>query len=415
MSKGILPRHFIRVAASNELNYAESALEHAEALMVSQPFSINSRVAVQKCIEKYNKPFLIDPETYRYFLPFKHHYKGSKKDRKIRAWLNKMSVYFPDEIKDTFGKRAAKVENFDALQLLEFCQSNIEIQTALERKDGSPLLPAGIIAPYLRISAEKINSSLLFQTQVIATTNKINKNDLPVIGVFYLSRDILSRENLLRLVIDSIRELDCKSIAIWVDNFNEVDATEEELINLSSLYSNISEDKHILSMYGGIAQIMMMYNGLDSITHGVHYQMHKDGLANGGAPAYYFYVPNLYQRIRTIEASAIIRRQNFSKEEYLEKCCGCPSCKDDISYQPAEKIFNLEGNESYIVKILTGHFAFNKKLEINNILKLSKEEYSSWVMEQLGNLTITRDEREYSEKIMNWLSIILDVDLYEKS
>ncbi|KIL74732.1 hypothetical protein SD78_1801 [Bacillus badius] len=383
--------------------------------MISQSFTVNNRMAVQRGVEKYKKPFLIDPETYRYFLAFKHHYKGTKKNRKIRSWLSKMSVHFPEEIKNNFGKKAAKVENFDALQMLEFCQSNIELQTSLEHKDGSPLLPIGIVAPYLRISAEKINSNLLFQTQVISTTSKINKSDLPVIGVFYISRDILSRENLLKQVTQSIRELDCESIAVWVDNFNEVDATEEELTNLRTFYSNISADKHILSMYGGVAQIMMMYNGLDSITHGVHYQMHKDGLANGGTPAYYFYVPNFRQRIRTIEASAIIRRQNFLREEYLKKCCDCPSCQENISMQPAERIFSLEGNESYIVKTLTGHFAYNKKLEINNVLDLSKEDYSAWIMQKLRDFSITRDEFEYSDKIKSWLSIILDVEIYENN
>lgn len=411
MSKVILPKHFIRVAASNELKYAESALNHAEALMVSQPFSINSRRAVQRCIETYNKPFLIDPETYRYFLPQKHHFKGSKTKRKIRAWLNDMAKHQPEEIRENFGKKAARVENFDALQILEFCQTNLEIQTSLQNEDETPLLPAGIVAPYLRLSAEKFNSNLLFQTQVISTTVKVNKSDLPVVGVFYFSRDILSNSPLLKLIVQSIKDLECQSIAIWVDNFDETDATEEELISLRNFYTEISSDKHIISMYGGIAQIMMMYNGLDSITHGVHYQLHKNGLASGGAPAYYFYLPNLHQRIRTIEAAAILRRHNFTREEYLKKCCDCPACKEEISHQPAENIFNLEGNESDIVKVLTSHFAYNKKLEIQNINNLTKKEYPNWVREKCDSLSLTRDEEEYSNVLLNWVSAVLDIDI----
>lgn len=411
MSKGILPRHFIRVAASNELTYAESALHYADALMISQPFSINVRKSVEKIVESYNKPFLIDPETYRYFLPYKHHFKGSKNNRKIRKWLKTMSTLFPEEIKESFGKKAARIENFDALQLVAFCQSNIEFQTSLQKEDGSPLLPVGIMAPYLRITAEKISSNLLFQTQVISTTNKINKSKLPVVGIFFITRDILTNRALLNLVIEAIKDLDCKSIAIWVDNFNEIEATEEELINLNYLYSQISYNRHIIGMYAGIAQIMMMYNGLDSVTHGVHYQMHKDGLSNGGAPAYYFYIPNFHQRIRTIEASAILSRQNFSKNEYLEKCCDCSYCEAKISNQPAEKIFNLEGNEKDIVRILTSHFAYNKKKEISNVNKLSKKDYSIWIKENLDHLSLTRDEMEYSAHLVKWVSAILNIDI----
>ncbi|MFS0670151.1 hypothetical protein AB1L12_19825 [Peribacillus frigoritolerans] len=411
MSKAILPRHFIRVAAPNELKYAENALQHAEALMISQPFSINSRKAVQRCLGNYEKPFLIDPETYRYFLPHKHHFKGSKTKRKIRAWLNDMAKILPEEIYESFGKRSAKVENFDALQLLEFCQSNIEIQTSLQNENGSSLLPIGIMAPYLRLTAEKITSNLLFLTQVISTTNKINKSELPVVGVFYFSRDILSNKSIINMIKQSINNLECKSIAVWVDNFDETDATEEEINTLNNFYSEISHDKHIISMYGGLAQVMMMYNGLDSITHGVHYQLHKNGLASGGAPAYYFYLPNLHQRIRTIEAAAILRRHNFTREEYLKRCCDCPACKEEISHQPAENIFNLEGNESDIVKVLTSHFAYNKKLEIQNINNLTKKEYSNWVREKCDSLSLTRDEKEYSDVLLNWVLAVLEIDI----
>lgn len=159
---------------------------------------------------------------------------------------------------------------------------------------------------------------------------------------------------------------------------------------------------------------MMMYNGLDSITHGVHYQLHKNGLANGGAPAYYFYIPNFHLRIRTIEASVILGRQNFTRDEYLERCCNCSSCKEEISHQPAEKIFGLEGNESDIVRSLTSNFAYNKKLEIQNINKLSRKEYSNWIKEKIEHLSLTRDEEEYSDTLINWVTAILDIDISNK-
>ncbi len=403
------------MGASNELKYADDALKYGEALMISQPFSLNARKSIQRFLEGHGTPFLIDPETYRYFLPHKYHFKGSNKDKKIRAWLDRMSNLFPEEIRETFGKRAARVENFDALQLLEFCQSNIEIQTAMEKEDGTPLLPNGIVAPYLRLTNEKMASNLLFQTQVISTTVKVNKSSLPVVGVFYFSKDILTNNYALRQIRQAMKEVECENIAVWVDNFDEKNATEEELYSLNDLYLELSKTKHVLSMYGGMAQIMMMFNGLGSITHGIHYQLHKNGLSNGGVPAYYFYLPNLFQRVRTIEASAIIKRQGFSTQQYLKKSCNCQVCEEILSIQAAERIFNLEGNESDIVKILTNHFAFNKSLEIANVFKLTKEQYADWVLEKIQNLHLTIDEREYADLVINWVSVVLDIDLIKQS
>jgi len=411
MTKEILPKHFIRVAASNELSNAEIALKNAEALILSQPFVCKTKNSIEKTIENYNKGFLIDPETYRYFSAVKHHFKGSKGNRKIRRWLADMANFFPSEIKDNFGKRAADIQNFDAVSILEFCQSNIEIQTSLTKENGDAILPLAIMAPYILIDSNDFSSKLLFQTQLINTTKKANKSNLPVVGILYISRDILNNQFQLNKIKNQLDGLTSESIGVWVDNFDETNATENELANLMSIYSHYSTKKHTLAMYGGMAQIMMMYSGLKSIVHGVHYQMHKTGLSNGGGPAHYFYIPNLRHRVRTIEASAIIRRQNFSKEEYCKKVCSCSVCVNLISESPGESIFNLEGNEKQKVNVLTEHFTFNKNKEIAQVMRLNRRQYVDWILDEISHLKLTNDEEEYLQTISIWVSSVLGIEL----
>lgn len=411
MTKEILPKHFIRVAASNELANAKIALEYADALMLSQPFVNKMKNSVEKSVEDFDKGFLIDPETYRYFFPVKHHFKGSKNKRKIRRWLADMSQHFPSEIKDNFGKRAANIQNFDAVSMLEFCQSNIEIQTSLTSENGHALLPLAIVAPYIIIDSNDFSSKLLFQVQLINTTKKANKSKLPVVGIIYISRDILSNHSQLDKIKKQLDGLNSEAIGVWVDSFDEKNATETELINLTNLYKHYSDKKHTLAMYGGLAQIMMMYAGLNSITHGIHYQMSKTGMSDGAGPAYYFYVPNLRHRVRTIEASAIIRRQNYSKQEYCDKICNCSACINLIADSPGEAIFNLEGNEKEKVIILTEHFTFNKSKEIMQALSFDKDQYVDWILKEINHLKLTSDEEEYLRTIATWTNAVLGIEI----
>jgi len=164
-------------------------------------------------------------------------------------------------------------------------------------------------------------------------------------------------------------------------------------------------------MYGGLAQIMMMYRGLNSIIHGVHYQMHKAGLSQGGGPAHYFYVPNLRHRIRTIEASAIITRQKFSESEYCGKVCNCDVCTDIISRSPGESIFMLEGNDKEKVQRLTEHFTFNKSKEVLMSNSHSKEKFVNWIIEGVKGLSLTTDEVEYIQTLSLWSNSILGLDI----
>ncbi|AWX56897.1 hypothetical protein AB432_018410 [Brevibacillus brevis] len=406
-----LPKHFIRVAASNEMSSAAYALQNAEALMVSQPYALKMRNSLGSTIEANGKPFLIDPETYRYFFPRKYHLK----QKKPRAWLHEMAQLMPDEIKTTFGIKKAEPSNFDALQLIDFCKANIEIQTSLKKSDGTSLLPLAILCPYMLIGEENFSGSIQFHLQIIKTMLKVNKTGLPVIAYLYLSNELLNRPSRLEKIADALKEVECKAVAVWIDNFDETAANDDELENLKEFYLQLSASKHVLSMYGGTAQIMMMYHGLGSITHGVHYQLHKNGKNEGGGPAHYFYISNLRHRIRTIEASTIIERQGFSRPEYLNKVCNCPVCEKEISYAPGAAILSLEGNSGDQVGKLTTHFSYCKKVEIDNVARLTMGEYAEWLNVMTDHLQLTLDEEDYVDTVNNWISVIFGIDLEEQA
>lgn len=411
MTEVSLPKHFIRVAASNEMASATHALQNAEALMISQPYALKMKNSVGATIASNDKPFLIDPETYRFFFPKKHHYK----QKKIRAWLHEMAQLMPDEIKTTFGIRKAEPSNFDAIQLIEFCKANIEIQTSLNKGDGTPLMPIAILCPYMLISDDNFSSSLQFHVQIIKTMLKVNTTGLPVIACLYLSDELLDRPSRLEKIAEALKEIECQSIAVWIDNFDETSADDDQLENLRDFYRKLSETKHVLSMYGGTAQIMMMYYGLGSVTHGVHYQIHKNGKNEGGGPAHYFYLPNLRHRIRTIEASTMIERQRFTRPDYLSQVCNCPVCEKEISYAPGAAILSLEGNSGDQVQKLTKHFSFNKHIEIDNIGRLTEEQYAEWLMAMAKHLQLTQDENEYVETVRKWISAILGIDIEDEN
>lgn len=411
MKMETLPKHFIRVASSNELATAEHAFDYMEGLIISQPFVLKRKNSISETLEKSNKPFLIDPETYRYFFQKKFHYR----QKRIRSWLNDMAQLMPDEIKNTFGIRKAEPSNFDELQMIEFCKTNIDIQTSLTKSDGNPLLPIALLCPYMLINDENFSSALQFHVQLINTMIKINKTKLPIIACLYLSKELLDRPNRLGRIVDIMRNIDCFAVAVWIDDFDETVVDEEKLESLKNFYFELSKTKYVISMYGGTAQIMMMYYGLSSITHGIHYQMHRNGKTERGGPAHYFYIPNLRHRIRTIEASSIIERQNFSRKEYLEKVCKCPVCDANISYSPGSTILSLEGNRGNQVEYLTKHFVYNKNIEVKKTEILSEHQYTEWLIQMANQLRLTLDEQEYVDTVKKWISAIFDIDLENES
>ncbi|MBM7866990.1 hypothetical protein GTO89_05070 [Heliobacterium gestii] len=409
MNKTILPRQFIRVAASNELTSAENALDYVDAFMISQPFVCKMGTSIAAYLQKYKKPFLFDPETYRYFFPAKRHLKN----KKPRLWLKEMSLMMPEEIKNSFGQRKASLTNFDGSSIIEFCQANLEIQTSLKGQDGNPLLPLAIMCPYAMIDNVEISKKTMFHIQIVNTMNKINKTGLPVVATIYLARELLSNPVRLNNIAESFNVSHCLGVAVWIDNFDEATADDIELENLKDFYLKLSESKHVLAHYAGIAQILMMYSGINSITHGIHYQMMKNGVSEGGGPAHYFYLPNIRQRIRTIDAAAIVARQAFNRQEYLTAICNCPICYSEISHNPKDAILALEGNTSEQVSRLITHFAHNKRLEIHNIRYLSKEQYAEWLLTGSRQLDLTDDELVYVETIERWISAILNIHTEE--
>lgn len=265
------------------------------------------------------------------------------------------------------------------------------------------------------INDENFSSALQFHVQLINTMIKINKTKLPIIACLYLSKELLDRPNRLGRIVDIMRNIDCFAVAVWIDDFDETVVDEEKLESLKNFYFELSKTKYVISMYGGTAQIMMMYYGLSSITHGIHYQMHRNGKTERGGPAHYFYIPNLRHRIRTIEASSIIERQNFSRKEYLEKVCKCPVCDANISYSPGSTILSLEGNRGNQVEYLTKHFVYNKNIEVKKTEILSEHQYTEWLIQMANQLRLTLDEQEYVDTVKKWISAIFDIDLENES
>lgn len=402
MNKTNWPKHFIRVAASSEASYTLQATDFFEAVVIGQPFLLNNKISLRAFLEKSSKPFIIDPETYRYFFERKYHYKTKKGKKVIRAWHNKMAQLLPAEIKQSFGQRRAKVENLIGQQMVDLCKAIIEAQTCL----GPLLLPVALVCPYALIEEDEFNRKINFNLNAAKTMAEINSSNLPVMSVVYIDKEVLASAKRIEAIISSFGHSNCDAVAIWVDDFDETKISIKLLTSLLHLYSELAKTKVVISLYGGLAQILMMYDGLTAVAHGIHYQMSKKGTAEGGGPAHYFYLPNLRQRIRTIEASSIIQRQELSEREYLQKICSCPVCKDEISKNQSESILDLEGNKKSQVSKLTVHFSYNKMIEINNVLSKPKEKYIDWLRTSVELLKLNQDETSYKQILEKWIKLI---------
>ena len=185
--------------------------------------------------------------------------------------------------------------------------------------------PRIIVSPYFKF--ESVGDRWYqFSLRCASETQEICNNDSMGVIIYCSSRS---------LNVESIRQIgedysQFSNVLIWLDDFNEMSVTEEDIVKARRLIYVLSQGgAEVESLYGGYLLMLMESEGLKSISHGILYTQHKGFRilpGGGGAPERY-YIPQL-KGFRSLSQTDLILHQ------HTELICRCEICTDIMGDNP---------------------------------------------------------------------------------
>lgn len=299
---------------------------------------------------KADKPFIIDPMTYAFGLPLAAISKRTKVPDGYRLDLKQTFRALADSYEGIIAARAGQTPLLpgdfedDAVQK-ETCQKTLSYQAGhlkasltpdvLKYLDDSALQPAALLCPYFHFSAATMADWLPTNISLIrCACNTDCGLDAPRLAVICISRELLQSDQ-YRTWLDQYVGLDVAGYCLWVVDFPEADATDQELANLRDVVSKLSREgeRFFYKIYGGYLSALMWHSGLSGFSYGPGYGEDRNiSPVGGGLPQPKFYLPGLHQRMDALDVAGIVPA---TKAQFMQQICQCSHCKSVIGENAA--------------------------------------------------------------------------------
>lgn len=225
------------------------------------------------------------------------------------------------------------------------------------------LRPKLLIAPYFYLDQQSadwkewLSLNLEFANISIQQSKKEYDNT-PVFAQILLNKSIIMDFEALKCVVEAYSGLECDGYTIWIDDFNEHEATKEELKGLVALLKGLPF-KPKYNMYGGFFSILLTHKELSllsGVSHGLEYgESRMVYPVGGGIPVSKYYFLPLHQRLDFTKAFYLLEYVgilNISKanwgasDKYFSDICGCSQCKSIIGKEMINFV-EFESKEFY--------------------------------------------------------------------
>ena len=256
-----------------------------------------------------------------------------------KAYRKLADIYFPEQIRDIIGLRALVPADFTN-GVVEELNSNIyqyqkdilklskySVEKYSEFKDELPS-PAVILSPYFCI-----NNTEWLNVMIKVWDSFSNIAD-PEHSALVLHVDPNYLSNNFDLILNELAKSKVKNVFIWLNAFNEEDASVDELIVYSELVNQLNKiGKKVYNFYSGGFSIFLIPFGLHAIINGPGYGMDRDSEpVIGGLPSAQYYIPTHHTRAPIAEAFDLIKENKLgaSKSSFHDQICNCPICQDGI-------------------------------------------------------------------------------------
>jgi hypothetical protein len=393
---------FYRLPTISFKTYLEENTAYYDSVVINANILAYRKKSVTHFLTKTQKPYIVDPVTYKFNLS---RYELIK-DGKIQKSIVELSKEYGTTIKERILSQSIPLNHNDFEQnpdlIDEIAENVLSFQKSLEGKP-SPVekyrkmlgeeveenvqRPIFLVAPYFFISNQ--DDYWYGISKKLAETSLKYKENNDVYATILAPKDVLYDTSFLDSVIDDYKSLD--GYLIWIDNFREDDdrfSTNYELIRYRNFIETLSSqtNKPIYVIYGSYFSALMSKYGLSGFCTGVRYgESKKYNYATEEIGTVRFYLPLLKKKIPEDDASRFFQL-------HPTEMCGCDLCVKRLERIKSQ--FPNIGERELIVKFFenmkpkfkVSHFMASRYTEAEEIQTLTVSELKHRLRESIEKI-----------------------------
>jgi hypothetical protein len=354
---GQAPRLWLRIEQDvDKLFYARIPADTADGYILNANLVEHSPGSLATFLDRVERPFLIDPMSYRFERPSWYGRGAGDSAESKRNYSRLWNRYAEgvDEMPRAPTPGTAQIlGRLSDERLLRYCANAIQFQdnrlraewlddgaryAVTERLFGYQLAPAGHVAPYIVVGQTEATADIALLVRLAAATASLARD--PVVAIVPMMPDVIADISVVRQLASGLARARVQTALLW-----PVGVTALALADSPELFTGLGalirslRDSGVASamLYGGFFSTLLRSSGLSGFSHALMYGESRDLDPLGGRPSTRFYIPPLhgfydYQLARQLLAG-------MSGRQYLNEVCGCDLCRDIVAEGSLEPYF----------------------------------------------------------------------------
>lgn len=408
-----------------EKQFLDKRLGLSQGLIVPANIVAYYQIAMPELLSDFGLPFLVDPaipdcltrpvvsdnDQKQSLIRLEEKLGCELCGPKLRDTLKIGSTTFDDFITKVVQlqlvgeNKEEQPRNKSMARIKRTLGKSVEIKQSLVR-------PHAIIPPYFYFNntvGEAYNKSV-YAANFAKDHGSSSTNIYPCIC---MDRQLLLDKEGLSKIANDFKQF--KGIIMWIDDFDETEASLQELASFNEFVKIIRSSKNeIINLFGGYFSLLLNYSGLTHLSCGICYSRSRkvSSVAGGGGMPIRYYEPHLKIKLPVGEVFKL-----YSDNPQLFTC-DCPICseyaekasqnKDKESLEPILKNF-LIGDEATGTRGLIDwqnsryHFLYTQKKEQTVLARQSKDISISNVEETYNQLKMQIQPIRYGIRQLEYL------------
>jgi len=309
-------------------------------------------------------PYIIDPQTHAF-----QHKASAIQNRQgnVKVSIQKLAQEYGNPIKDLAGVHPVLPQTFATDETLEpFVKRCLEFQRNILRNamlesnvakyldvEETDIPPYALVAPYFYMSEVTVEQWLPVCKKSAEMAIAFAPHE-KVFGAVVLTEGALLSDGIRAEIVTAFADLSLAGVLIWVDDFDEHEASSKALKGLLDLSRGLRNNgqKEVLNLHGGYFSVLaagaLGGASMTGVAHGPEFGESRTVVpVGGGIPISRYYMPHLHARIRYRDALSLLAEKNWlrSADVFHSKVCGCAECRAALAGDPAN--FTLFGDSVF--------------------------------------------------------------------